>query len=67
MRPFTVQLLRRFGAQARYYPLDERQQAFQRVEMCGLSGHHMLDTPRKAPLRHIRLHMQLHDKGSLYW
>ena len=43
----------------------ERHQGFERGKMRRLSRHHMLHTPRQAPLCHLGLGVHLHDKSAL--
>src|SRR6266508_2593836 len=57
-----LRLLWRLSAHLGQHPRDERQQLLQRLKLRGLPRHHMLDTPHKAPLFHVRLRPELHDK-----
>jgi hypothetical protein len=54
------------GTQAGQHPGRERQKFLKRLEMRGLPGHHVLDSPHKSALRGIRPHVKLHHKRALY-
>lgn len=52
----------RWGTHRGQHPRDERQQFLKRVEMGGLSGHHMFDSSRYAPLRNVSVGAEVHNK-----
>jgi hypothetical protein len=62
---YIRRLGRRFGGQSHEHLIDEVQQGFYTVKMCGLPRDHMNSSSYHAASSHICFHVKLHDKGPI--